>query len=291
MYTVFDASDVFYKVKKSVQELSPLLVKYGIEGINPPKELLEDKKSAREATKCVLDHGLNWSLLPTPVDFYAMDTTDEIFDKGLDKLKVWAKTGEKMGVKYSYNHVFSGHDIRDYAENYEWHLIRIKQVNKIMSDHGIHYGLEFLGPWDLRNLFKYKFIHTISGALSLADAVNSNVGFLFDTYHWYTGSDDLDDLYYAAQHVDRMVCLHINDGVAGKSRKEQLDMTRAMPMTTGIIDSVTPYRIFKKNGYTGPLLCEPIFPTYERFMRMEAEDVVKEVANSYKMIKELAGEK
>lgn len=42
MYSVFDASDTFYKVKKNVQELAPLLSKHGIEGINPPAELLGD---------------------------------------------------------------------------------------------------------------------------------------------------------------------------------------------------------------------------------------------------------
>ncbi len=30
MYTVFDASDIFFRVKKSVEYLAPLLRKYGI---------------------------------------------------------------------------------------------------------------------------------------------------------------------------------------------------------------------------------------------------------------------
>jgi len=203
-------------------------------------------------------------------------------------LKVWAETGEKMGVKYAYNHVFSGNDTRRYDENFEWHVIRIRQVNKIMQDHGIHYGLEFLGPWDLRNSFKYPFAHTISGVLALADAVGPGVGFLFDTFHWYCGSGDLDDIYYAARHLDRMVCFHINDAIAGKTREEQKDLTRAMPMTTGMIDAVQPYRMFRDGGYDGPVLIEPILPTYERFEKMEAEDVVKEVAEVYGRMERLA---
>jgi len=291
MYTVFDASETFYKVKKSVQELAPLVKKYGIQGINPPAAILEDFKKAREAAKCAYDNGLKWGLLPTPVDFLVPDTTDEKFDDGLEKLKVWAETGEKMGVKYSYNHVFSGHNDRDYDENFEWHVIRIRQINKIMADHGIHYGLEFLGPWDLRNSLKKPFAHTIAGVLAIADAVSPDVGFLFDTFHWYTGSSDLDDLYFAAQHTDRMVCFHINDGIAGKSQKEQLDLTRAMPMTTGVIDSVRMYKMFKDKGYAGPALLEPIYPTYERFIKMEAEAVVKEVAEGYNKMEELSNKR
>ena len=286
MYSVFDASELFYKVKKSVQELAPLVKKYGIKGINPPAAILEDRKKAREAAKCAYDNGLKWGLLPTPVDFLVPDTTDEMFDAGLEKLKVWAETGEKIGVKYSYNHVFSGHNERDYNENFEWHVIRIRQINKIMTDHGIHYGLEFLGPWDLRNSFKKPFAHTIAGILAIADAVGQ-VGFLFDSFHWYTSSNDLDDLYFAAQHTDRMVGFHINDGIAGKTREEQLDLTRAMPMTTGVIDSALMYKMFRDKGFTGPVIIEPINPSYERFVKMEAEEVVKEIAEAYNRLEKL----
>ena len=288
MYSVFDASELFYKVRKSVQELAPMLAKHGIEGINPPAEILESPKAAREAAKCVYDFGLKWGLLPTPVDFFSWEVTDEMFDKALEKLKVWAETGQKMGVKYSYNHVFPGSNEREYDENFSWHAIRLHQINKIMADNGIHYGLEFLAPWDLRGLFKYPFTSTISGVLAIADSVDSSVGVLFDTFHWFTGGYNPDDLSYALQHVDRIVCFHINDGIEGLSFKEQKDMTRAMPMTTGVIDSVNPYKKLIKKGYAGPVVIEPMFPIYEKFRKMEAEDIVKEIAASYDNMRELA---
>ena len=291
MYSVFDASEMFYKVKKSVQELAPLLVKYKIKGINPPAELLENPKAAREAAKCVSDNGLKWGLLPTPADLFAPDVTDDMFDIALEKLKIWADTGQKMGVKYSYNHIFPGHNERDYWQNFSWHIIRLQKINKIMADNGIHYGLEFIAPWDLRVLFKYPFTTTISGVLAIADAVDPGIGVLFDTYHWFTSGGNPDDLSFAAQHVDRIVCFHINDGVEGLSYKEQKDMTRALPMTTGVIDSVTPYKMFLEKGYKGPVIIEPMFPIYETFKNSEAEEVVKTIADSYNNIKRLAEEK
>ncbi|MEF9973732.1 MAG: TIM barrel protein [Clostridia bacterium] len=292
MYTVFDASETFFKVRISVQDLVPLLVKRGIRGINPPAALLETPGAAREAAKCVRDAGLKWGLLPTPVDFLAFNVSDEMFDQGIETLKVWADTAEKMGVQYSYNHIFPGNDERAYAENFEWHVIRIRQIHKIMKDHGIHYGNEFLGPWDLRRMFKYPFIHKITGQRALADAIDPDLGFLFDTFHWFCGSDaEMDDLYYAAQHVDQMVCFHINDGVAGKGAKEQLDLTRAMPMSTGVIDALTPYQLFKARGYTGPLLCEPILPLYDDFRRMPADEVVRIIADGYDKMEQLAAKR
>ena len=288
MYSVFDASEMFYKVKKSVQELAPLLAKHGIKGINPPVEILENPKAAREAAKCVYDNGLKWGLLPTPVDFFAPDVPDEMFDNALEKLKIWADTAQKMGVKYSYNHIFPGHNERQYEENFSWHTIRLQKINKIMADNGIHYGLEFIAPWDVRALFKYPFATTISGVLAIADAVDYGIGVLFDTYHWFTSGGNPDDLSFAAQHVDRIVCFHINDGVEGLSFKEQKDMTRALPMTTGVIDSITPYKMFLEKGYKGPVIIEPMFPIYETFRNSEAEDVVKIIAESYNNMKRLA---
>jgi myo-inositol-1-phosphate synthase len=82
--------------------------------------------------------------------------------------------------------------------------------------------------------------------------------------------------------------VYINDGIAGKSQKEQLDLTRAMLMTTVVIDSVRMYKMFKDKGYSGPVLLEPINPTYERFVKMDAEAVVEEVAEGYSRMEELA---
>ena len=288
MYSVFDASETFYKVNKSVQELAPLVAKHGIKAINPPKEVLEDVKAAREAAKCAYDNGLKWGLLPMPVDFFSPDVTDEAFDAALEKLKVWAESGQRMGVKNAYNHVFPGSNEKEYDENFTWHAIRLSQINRVLSAHGIRYGLEFLAPWDLRKLFKHPFTHTIAGVLAIADSVSCDIGVVFDTYHWYTGGYNPDDLFYAAQHVDRMVGFHINDGVEGRPLEEQEDMTRAMPMTTGIIDAIKPYKLFISKGYTGPVVIEPMFPTYKRFMHIDAEDVVKEIAACYKRMEELA---
>ena len=286
MYQLFDAS--FFRVKGTVQELAPMVAKHGMGGINVPVEILEDVNLARKAAKCVYDNGLQWGLLPTPVDCLSgFATDDKMFDEGMEKLKRWAEIGEKIGVKRSYNHVIPGSDTMSFDENYEWHVRRVSEIYHILNNHGIQYSLEFIGPVPLKKSFKYPFFDSIAGVLSIADAISSDIGFLFDTYHWYCGGGRMDDLYYASAHVDRMVCFHINDGIVGRTREQQEDLERAMPMTTGIVDSLTPYKLFQKCGYSGSVMVEPIYPLYNKFETMRAEDVVIEVAAAYKHMENL----
>jgi len=98
----------------------------------------------------------------------------------------------------------------------------------------------------------------------------------------------MDDLYIAAANTDKMICLHINDAIAGIGRGAQKDLIRAMPMSTGVIDSAKIYKLFLDKGFTGPMLLEPILPAYGRFEKMIPEEVVIEVADSYKNVKKIA---
>jgi len=283
MYTVFDMNH--FGVKAPLEELVPIVKKHGIEGIHVPSDLLENKNSAIEATKLLFDHGIKWSLLPTPVDFFSEDLSDEEFDKGIEKLKLWASTGEKMGVRYSYNHVWNGSNTRETAENFTWVQIRLRQVWRVMNDYGIKYGMEFLGPWPLRNSFKYPFFNTISGIMALAHSVDPSCGFLFDSYHWHCGSNSsLSDVYFASEHVNSMVNFHINDGVPGRSWKEQEDMERFLPLETGVINSALPWKLFKENGYKGPVMCEPMRPWSTNPGNKPLDEVVGHVAKAYERV-------
>ncbi len=288
MYTVFDANH--FGVKAPLTKLVPLLEKHGIGGVHVPVEFMAEVQMAREASRLLGAHGLKWSLLPTPADFYAEDLTDEAFDSALETLKSWAAVGEKMGVEYSYNHVWNGSNARDVQENFEWLSIRIRRVWRVMHDNGIRYGLEFLGPCPLRESFKYPFFHTISGILALADSVDPSCGFVFDTYHWYTGSDaEMGDLHLAAAQVDRMTNFHVNDGMPGRTREQQQDMERALPLENGVIDAAAPYRLFRNHGYTGPVMCEPMRPLSTNSGNRSPEEVIQMVADAYRRLEKAAG--
>lgn len=178
MYTVFDPGHC--GVSASVYEIAPLAVKYGIGGVAVPQNLLEDPKAGVAAADFIFDHGLRWSLLPTPADFFTESVTDAAFDSALEHFKRWADAGEKMGVRYCYNHVWNGSNARKSEAQFEWVLRRLRRIWKVADDHGLHYGMEFLGPCPLQRSFRYPFFNSLSGILALADAVSPRCGFLFE---------------------------------------------------------------------------------------------------------------
>ena len=282
MYKTLDAN--LLRIQGSFDELVRLAAKHGFQGISVPREILEDARRAEEAGAVVRDHGLQWGLLHTPVDFFAPDVTDAAFEEALDIQARWAEIGARLGVQYAYNHVWPSSPTREFDENFAWHVGRLERIQAVLADHGIRYGLEFLGPHELRTMHQHPFAHTISGVLAIADAVGGQAGFLFDTYHWYTGSRRLDDLYFAAQNSQRMVNVHLNDGIAGRAPDEQRDLERAMPMTTGVIDTARVYRLFQASGYAGPVMCEPMRPSTDRFAAMPAEEAIAEVAEAFRRV-------
>ena len=283
MYTIFDPH--LLRLSGEVLDYVDLVAKAGIEGLGGlTSKLLDDEKKAIETAKRMWDLGLKWGVMFTPVDFYAANVDDDTFDAGIETLKRQCDVAQKIGVQFAYNHVWSSNDDREYAKNFDWHVRRIKRVQRVFFDRGIFYGLEFLGPRDVLHRYKHEFVHTITGVVSLADAAGGETGFLFDTYHWYCEGSRMDDLYFALQNTDRMCGFHLNDGVAGRSREEQKDLERAMPMTTGLIDSSFVYNLFNKHGYKGPVVIEPLQPSISRFQAMTAGKCVEELKEAYQRV-------
>ena len=279
MYTIFDP--VMLGLKTPYEEIIPLVAKHGIGGVAISPEMLDDGGRAIEADKMMKDYGLKWGTLPVAEDFYAKQVDDALFEKGLDRLKRWCDICGRIGLTRSYNHIWSGSDTREFDENFEWHVRRMEKVHQVLKDHEMFYGLEFLGPKPIRDSYKHLFVHTIAGVLAIAGAVSREIGFLFDVYHWYCGSGRWDDVYFAAQNTDRMLCIHLDDGIAGVARDAQQDFVRAMPMTTGVIDAKKIVGLFAQNGYDGPVLCEPLGDPVRRLAAMPLEQAVGEVAAAY----------
>ena len=277
-------------VKGTVYEIAPLAKKYGLDGVALPAALLSDPKEALNAAACMKEYGLSWSLLPTPADFYSESLSDEAFDEAIETFKRTAALGAEMGARFCYNHVWNGSNEREADAQFEWVLKRIRRVFEVADANGIRYGMEFLDPVPLQRSFRYPFFNSLSGILSLADEVSPRCGFLFDTYHWYCGSNQrIDEAYLASRHVDRMVGFHVNDGVIGRTREEQEDMERRMPLSTGIINAALPYRLFSQAGYDGPMFNEPMRPWSENREGRTLEETVAAVAENYEKLRIAAG--
>ena len=272
MYTVLDAS--MLGIPRSLAELAALCAARGIAGLSAPAAILDDPRAGAEAAAMMRDLGLQWGLMPMTADFYAWDLEDDAFEAALRALEARACAAEKLGVRWAYNHVWSSSP-RPFDENFDWHVRRVARVSRVLADHGIRYGLEFLGPHELQRLQPHPFVHTLAGVLAIADAAGGVAGFAFDTFHWYCGTNgDRDDLLYAVQHADRLVALHLNVAVAGVAHDQQRDMERRLPLETGVIDAKAVCARFRAAGYAGPCMIEPFEPARTRFAAMSAEEAV-----------------
>lgn len=276
MYSVLDASMLGLNHPLSV--LAPLCAKYGISGLRVPDAALESEAAAGEAAGILKDNGLQWGLLPMPADFYASNLSDEDFDKALVELSRRAKLAEVLGARHAYNHIWSSGPL-PFDAAFDWHVSRVSRVTEILADHGVSYGLEFLGPHELQHLHPHPFVHTLAGVLAVADAAGGKAGFVFDSFHWFCGTNaDPDDLLYAAQHADRLVALHLNDGVSGLPYDEQRDLRRALPMTTGVIDAKKVLSAFTRAGAAAPYMIEPFEPARAELAALDADAAVRTVA-------------
>lgn len=268
-------------IPHSIEELAPLAARYGIEAISPPAQLFEDAKAAAEADAIIRDYGLKWGLMPMPADFYFWDLSDEDFEKALEKLDRWASVAEKLGSRHAYNHVWSSSP-REFDENFEWTVKRVRAVNTVLKNHGVRYGLEFLGPHELRSWQKYEFVHSLAGVLAIADAAGGDVGIAFDTFHWYCSSNGaFDDVLYMTQHIDRLVAVHLNDAVEGLTYDTQKDMQRRLPMDTGIINTREILAHFKSRPNDALYMIEPFEPSRTEFGAMTAEEAVSTAAKVF----------
>ena len=81
--------------------------------------------------------------------------------------------------------------------------------------------------------------------------MSEKISIVFDGIHWYTSGARNDDLYWALGHIDRVVNLHLDDASPFKTALEQWDRERALPNTTGAIDSTRIVKMFHERGYEG----------------------------------------
>ena len=245
-------------------EILDVAEKYGWDGIDAPPGVFGSVEKAAEMGRLVAAKGMRWGLFPYPCDMYA--ASDEQFVEGLKTLEVWAERAEAAGITRTYNHIWSGSNVYEYERNFEKHVQRMNQIAKICNDHGIHYGVEFIGQDIERFNFKYDFIRSLPGAIALAKASDYRVGVVFDTIHWYSSGANIDDIYLMCANIDMLVNYHVNDAMAGCADYHQQDCyVRGLPQENGIIDTAMVTRMLNKAGYDGPVMLEPMNPACDKW--------------------------
>jgi sugar phosphate isomerase/epimerase len=131
------------------------------------------------------------------------------------------------------------------AELWKTYRSRFSECAKVLGDHGVRLGFEFLGPLHLRARFPHEFIWRMEEMVAFAKECGPNAGVLLDSWHWHHAEGTAKNIVDAGKN--RIVHVQVAD--APKLPPEQIkDSERLMP-GEGVIDFRAFFGALKKIGY------------------------------------------
>ena len=196
---------------------------------------------------------LVWGTAGLPVDFRR---DEETFTDGLERLPEFARHLERAGVTRVATWITPQSDTLTYLENFHRHARRLREVAQVLGARGLRLGLEYVGPKTSWTAGRFPFIHTMKEMQELiAEIGEPNVGLLLDSWHWYHADETAEDI-LALSNEDVVDC-HVNDAPADIPKDEQVDLVRALPAATGVIDLAAFLGALVQIGYDGPVRAEP----------------------------------
>ncbi len=260
-------------VKASLAEAIRWAKQYGFESVAPAVDGLAKLSDSAldELLGQLKSLGLVWGAAGRG---FAIRDDDAQFAELLRDTAGWAKAAQRAGVTRAATWISSRHDSLTYLANFRLHVRRLRAIAKVLGDHGLRFGLEYIGPKTSWTAGRHPFIHSMAEMKELIAEINqSNVGFLLDSWHWYTAGETADDL-LTLRNEDVVAC-HLNDAPAGVARDAQIDNRRELPCTTGVIDAKAFLLALVRIGYDGPICAEPF---YQPLREMPAEKALETVA-------------
>ncbi|MGE3821073.1 MAG: sugar phosphate isomerase/epimerase family protein [Isosphaeraceae bacterium] len=196
---------------------------------------------------------LVWGAASLDVDFRSDEAR---FREGLAKLPETARTLQRAGVSRMGTWLRPSDRELTYLANFRRHTERLRAIATILGDHGLRFGLEYVGPKTSWSAARYPFVHTMAEARELISAIDKpGVGLVLDSWHWYCAGESVRDL-LGLENREIVAC-DLNDAPAGIPVDEQKDLVRELPAATGVIDVKGFLRALSKIGYDGPVRAEP----------------------------------
>jgi len=268
MYECFSSGHLGFP-GKSIRDNVPLAVKYGYEGIYFDIKRESASFSPSEFTELLAENKLKNGGFELPVEFRK---DRETFEADLKTLRSCCGFAEKTGSTRCLTYLLPFSNTLDYKANFNLHKERLIPVAKILEEHGIRFGLEFVGPPSLRRGKAHEFIHNLDGLNELLDAIGtSNLGYLLDVFHWDLAGQVFGD-FKKIPGPEWIVMVHLNDAPKGLSAEEQLDQSRELPGVTGVLRIDEFMRGLRDLKYDGPVSVEPFS---ESLKAMPFEEAVK----------------
>jgi len=241
------------------------------------------KLGVHQVRRLLQDNRLVAAVSGTPVNFQRDDAT---FDEGMGRLPSFAQTMADLGCTRIIAWILPWHETLSYEDQFERLRARTARICEELARHDLRYGLEFIGPETMRSGKLHPFIHDIDGLLELIEAVGAdNLGFLLDSWHWYTSGGTPEDLEKLSDAL--VVAVHVNDAPRGVRCEDQIDQVRAMPGETGVVDIAAFMGALRGMDYSGPVVAEP-FSDWVR--ALPPEEAVAATARSLTRIWSLGDE-
>jgi sugar phosphate isomerase/epimerase len=244
---------------KSQHELNSLAHRHRFEAVEPRSAELASasQEQLAELLADLKTKELRWAAAGLPVDFRKDDRT---FQDALEKLPRIAAGLQRAGVTRVSTWLMPSHDELTYLKNLKQHATRLRAVARVLGDHGLRLGLEYVGTQLLLVARKYPFVHTMAETRELIAEIGAgNVGLVLDSWHWWTAGDTDADL--RSLQNSEVVSVDLNDAPKGIPREQQKDNERELPTATGVIDVATFLRALVAIGYDGPVRPEPFNKT------------------------------
>lgn len=264
--------------------LLEMAIKYGYQAISPfPGELEKMDSMAKEKLleKMKTNH-ITWGSTNLPIDFR---NDEKKFREDMATLVATAETLASVGGTRMNTWIMPTHALYTYNENFKLHRNRLKEAANIIGHYGIRLGLEYVGPKTLMARSKYSFIRTMAEAKELMTEIDeSNVGFVLDTFHWYTAGENKSDI--LTLDKEDIVTVDLNDARTGFEVDEQTDGKRELPLATGVIPIKDFMEGLAQISYDGPVRAEPF---NQPLRDMDDEAAVKATYDAMKKAFDLVG--
>jgi sugar phosphate isomerase/epimerase len=242
-------------VEADQREAIELAGRHGFESVGADGKALESMSQGGLADLRVLmkDRGLVWGAAGLPVDFRG---DDETFHETSAGLGAFASGLRRAGVTRVGTWLTPASDTLTYRRYFDLVARRLRETARVLQGEGLRLGLEYVGPktsWASR---RYPFVHTLAETQELVEAIGvPGVGYVLDSWHWFLAGDTVEQI--RALRNDDVVAVDLNDAPAGISKDEQMDLSRELPMATGVIPVVEFLGALRDIGYDGPVRAEP----------------------------------
>lgn len=242
-------------VSANQTEAIDLAARHGFESVGvdahfiaglPEEKLAELKQSLKSK-------GLVFGAAGLPVEF----RRDQLrFEESLRALPSVAAGLQRAGLDRISTWLTPCSDDLTYLENFRQHASRLREVAKILKEHQVRLGLEYVGPKTAWSSRRYPFIHTMAEMKELIGEINTgNVGLQLDSWHWWNAGETAADI--LSLNGAEVIAIDLNDAPAGIPKEQQVDNHRELPCATGVIDVAAFLNALNQIGYDGPVRAEP----------------------------------